>query len=245
MEKSRVAALVVWVLMFSAASPAQVKSDTSTKWFQATEQKLMDAIASGEKAPWDEVMDASCVITDEEGRVQNKQEFLADLRPLPPGLKGGIAVRKLTVQDFPTFAVVRYLADEWETVFGQRLTTRYRITNTYVKRGTAYKMVAAHTSVVTSDPPAQPVSSDGWQGLVGQYKLLPDGWTFHVVLRDGKLLGGRDPAKLRPLIPMTSDAFALQGSLGEWLFATDKNGKATHIVDLRKFETLIWTRVED
>ncbi len=241
----RSASLVFVLLVLGAASTAQVKNDASTSWFQATEQKLMDAITTGDKAPWDEAMDSSCIFTDEEGRVQTKQEFLSDLRPLPSGLAGGIAVKELTVQDFPTFAVVRFLADEWETVFGQRITTQYRVTDTYVKNGSARKMVASHVSVVTSDPPAQPVPSDRWQGLVGRYRLLPDGWTFHVVMRDGKLLGGRDPAKLKPLIPMTADAFVLQGSLGEWLFATNAQGKATHIVNLRKFEPLIWTRVGD
>ena len=50
-------------------------------------------------------------------------------------------------------------------------------------------MVASHTSVVTADPPAQTVDqgSSGWPGLVGTYRLRPDGWTFHVELRNGVL----------------------------------------------------------
>jgi ABC-type sugar transport system ATPase subunit len=45
-------------------------------------------------------------------------------------------------------------------------------------------MVASHLSVVTRDPPAQEVSKAGWAGLVGQYRLLPNGWTFTVELRE-------------------------------------------------------------
>ena len=136
------------------------------------------------------------------------------------------------------------MADESETVFGQQLFTKYRITDVFRRSGDTWKMVASHASVITADPPAQAVSSEGWTGLTGAYRLLPDGWTFHVVLRDGQLFGGRDPNALRPLIPMSPTAFVLKGSLGEWLFVTDARGKGIRIVNVRKFEPLVWTRAD-
>ena len=236
-------ALVVAAGRGAAAETATPSTET-LKWFQQTEQALMDALAPGDKSVWERVMDPSCVVTTEEGQLLTRQQFLEELRPLPKGLAGGIAVKELTVQEFPTLAVVRYLADEWETVFGQKLTTQYRVTDTYRRDGKDWKLVAAHLSVVTRDPAPQEVSRAGWPGLVGKYRLLPDGWTFTVELREGQLYGGRDPQKLRPLIPLTPDAFVLTGSLGEWLFVVDK-GKATHVVSFRKFEPLVWTRVEE
>ncbi len=232
-------------------APASVATTTATgtvssqtlQWFQTTEQALMDALVPGDRAIWDRIMDASCVVTTEEGEVVTKEQFLAELRPLPEGLSGGIAVKELTVREFPAFALVRYLADEWELVFGQRLSVHYRVTNAYRRDGPSWKMVASHLSVVTRDPPAQEVSKADWPGLVGQYQLLPNGWTFTVELRDGDLYGGRDPKKLRPLIPLTPDAFVVSGSLGEWVFVVE-NGKAARILDLRKLAVLVWTRVE-
>ncbi len=218
-------------------------SPETVRWFQTTEQALMDAIAPGDKAPWERVMDPSCVVTSEEGEVLSRQQFLDSLGPLPAGLGGSITVRDLTVQEAPSLAVVRYLADEAESVFGQRLVVNYRATNTYRRDGAGWKMMASHLSVVTRDPPAQAVSDAGWPGLVGTYRLQPDGWTFTVELRDGTLFGGRDPKKLRPLVPLTADAFVLSGALGEWLFVVE-NGKATRIVNVRKFAPLVWTRVE-
>jgi hypothetical protein len=211
--------------------------------FQATEQALIDSVAPGDKTVWDRVMDAGCVVTSEEGQVLTKEQFLNELRPLPPGLTGGIKVRDLAVQDFSAFAVVRYLADEWESVFGQRVTTQYRTTDTFRRAGSAWKMVASHTVVVTHDPPAQSVTSSEWPGLVGMYRLLPDGWTFHVVLRSGKLYGGRDLDRLKPLIPLTPNAFVLESSLGEWIFVVGEDRKAVRILNFRKFEPLVWTRV--
>lgn len=213
------------------------------RWFRATEQKLMDAIAKGDKAEWDRVMDPSCVYTTEEGQVLGKKQFLDELRPLPAGLSGDISVQDLTVQAVENIAIVRFLADEWETVFGQRVSTRYRVTDTFRREGADWKMLASHVSVVTQDPPSQEVSKDQWPSFVGAYRLLPDGWTFTVELRDGLLYGGRDPKKLRQLIPLAPDAFVLSGSLGEWIFVTEK-GAVTRVVNFRKFEPLVWTRVE-
>jgi len=229
---------------FAATAGATEGASAATiEWFQTTEQTLMDALAPGDKTTWDRVMDPSCVVTTEEGEVLTKEKFLEGLRPLPEGLSGAIAVKELAVQELADFALVRYLADESESVFGQRLAVQYRVTNAYRRDGPAWKMVASHLSVVTRDPPAQEVSRAGWPGLVGQYRLLPDGWTFTVELRDGELYGGRDPKKLRRLIPLTPDAFVLSGSLGEWVFVVE-NGRAARIVNLRKFAVLVWTRVE-
>jgi hypothetical protein len=225
------------------ADPAVTSAETQ-RWFQATEQELMDSIARGDKGPWQRVLDPSFVSTSEEGEVMTKQQFLDDLRPLPQGLIGSIAVKELTVQELPGFAVVRFLADEKETVFGQALATKYRITDTYRRAGESWLMVATHTSVVTADPPTLAVSGADWPDLVGKYRLLPDGWTFIVELDGGKLYGGRDAKKLRPLLPLTPDAFVVQGSLGEWIFVREK-GKAVRILNFRKFEPLIWTRIDD
>ena len=221
-------------------------SQTSTRdWFQTTEQALMDAVAVGDTKPWAAAMDDRCVMTSEEGDVQAKAEFLKALRPLPEGLAGGIAVKNLTVDEFGDIAVVRYLADEWETVFAQRLTTKYRTTDTFHRADKAWKMIASHTSVVTSDPPAQAVATEDWPKLVGSYQLPPNGWTFHVVLRNGQLYGGRDLNALKRMIPLTPLAFVREGSLGEWIFVQGPDKKATRILDFRKFEPLVWTRVGD
>jgi hypothetical protein len=202
----------------------------------------MDSVAVGDKAPWERLMDPACVVTSEEGELLTRQAFLDALRPLPKGLSGRITVKDLTVQAFPGGAIVRYVADEAESVFGQQLSTQYRVTDTFRRDGAAWKMIASHLSVVTHDPPAQPAAREGWPALAGTYQLAPDGWTFTVELRGETLYGGRDPAKLRPFIPLAPNVFVLSGTLGEWVFVTD-GGRAVRIVDFRKFEPLVWTRV--
>jgi hypothetical protein len=212
-------------------------------WFQSTEQSLMDAIGSGNRAAWQRVLDPTFLVTTEEGQIQAPAALLAGFRPFPPGITGAIAVRDLTVEGYGDFAVVRFVADETETVFGQALATKYRVTDTWRRDGADWKIVASQLSVMTQDPPAQEVSTTSWPGFVGTYQLQPSGWTFAVELRDGKLWGGRNPKKLQPFVPVAPNVFVLSGSLGEWIFVADESGKATRIVELRKLEPLVWTRV--
>jgi hypothetical protein len=235
----------VWAVMVlaAAASPPTNPSAETVRYFQSTEQDLMDAIGRGDKAVWDRAMDPSCVITSEEGEVLTKAQFLDELRPLPSGLSGEIVVKDVTVQEYPGFAVVRSLDDEHETVFGQKLEVRYRTTSTWQRDGKDWRLVALHLSVVTEDPPPAEVSTADWPAFAGTYRLLPDGWTFTVERRDGKLFGGRDPKALRELLPIAPNAFVQSGRLGEWIFVLE-NGRATRLVNFRKFDPLIWTRVE-
>ena len=102
-----------------------------------------------------------------------------------------------------------------------------------------WTLIASHLSVITADPPAQEVSKETWARWAGEYRLQPAGWTLYVVLRDGNLLAGRDPNKLAPLIPLASNVFVTNGALGELIFVSDTEGKATRIVDFRKFRPLI------
>ena len=227
----------------AAETPPATPADADA-WFERHEQRLMDAIGGGDRALWEAATDASFVLTSEEGEVIARQPFLDGLRPLPAGLAGGIAVKELTVQRLPGVAIVRFLADEWEAVFGQRLTTLYRVTDVYRESGADRKLVASHLSVVTHDPPPQEVSKADWPGYAGSYRLLPDGWTFTVELRDGGLYGGREPKNLRPLIPLAPNVFVVEGRLGEWIFVPGPGGHPARLVDFRKFEPLVWTRVE-
>ena len=91
----------------AAAGTAGVASPETVEWFQATEQALMDALAPGDKAVWDRIMDPSCVVTSEEGQVLTRERFLEELGPLPQGLSGSIAVKDLTVQELPGVAVLQ------------------------------------------------------------------------------------------------------------------------------------------
>jgi len=63
---------VVLATVAAAAFPPAQGASTSRAWFQTTEQSLMNAVAVGDRAPWNATLDDRCVLTTEEGEVLTK-----------------------------------------------------------------------------------------------------------------------------------------------------------------------------
>jgi Domain of unknown function (DUF4440) len=218
--------------------------DDLRAWFQSTTQALYDAVAPGDKAVWDRVLDANSEITTEDGEVFNKTKFLKQLEPLPPGSSGHIRVRDLTVQMAGTAAVVHYWLDETEDVFEQQLTTTYVETDVYKPAERSWKMVAAHTTVVPRDLDPVPANSNDWPALVGDYRVSDKSrGRYRVFMRDGALFGGRDPRNATLLIPLSPLVFFQKGSIHIMVFVQDKAGVITEVRELHKYNELRMRRV--
>jgi hypothetical protein len=54
-------------------------------------QDLLDAVAPGNRAVWDRLLDSAVIQVDENDVVHGKAEILAGLEPLPTGLVGNLA----------------------------------------------------------------------------------------------------------------------------------------------------------
>lgn len=213
-------------------------------WFQKNTQALFDSIASGEKSSWDKATAASFVMTSEDGDVLDKPKFLAALAPLPTGFTGRGRIMNLTVQDLGGAAVVHYLIDESEDVFGQKLHTKYLETDTYRRDAGAWQMVAAQVTVVPRDLEPVKVDTRGWPALVGDYRISDKtDKRYRVYLRDGALFGGRDEKSATELIPLSPLVFFQKGSIHTMIFVPDVSGAITEVREIHKYNELIMTRV--
>jgi hypothetical protein len=204
---------------------------------------LFDSIASGDKAIWAETMEEDCIITTEDGEVQDKVKFLADLKPLPPGFKGGGVIRDLSVRDLGEAAVAHYVIDEWETIFGQQLKTAYVETDTYRRRGNTWKMAAMQVTVVPRD--LEPVVADrsGWPRLLGDYRFSGDDTVrYRVFERDGALMGGRDEKSATRLIPLAPLVFFQAGSIHTMIFVQDSSGAVSEVREIHKYNEVHMVR---
>ena len=216
-----------------AADPA---TGATQAWFQTRTQALFDAVATGDRAIWDQTLDASCILTSEDGEVTDKAKFLAELRPLPPGFKGRIVIRDLTVRDLGAAAVVHYSMDESETVFAQELKTLYVATDTYRRTGGTWSAVAMQVTVVPRD--LEPIVTDPseWPAIVGSYQYPGDTQPrYRVFLRDGQLFGGREEKTATTLIPLAPLVFHQQGSIHLMVFVRDAAGEIGEVRELHKY----------
>ena len=233
------------LLAFANAEPVRDEARDPVAWFKATTQTLVDALATGDKAVWDRVLDPHCIITTEDGAVLDKARFLNELRPLPPGFTGNIKVRDLTVRDVGTAAVVHYWLDESENVFGQELKTTYVETDVYQRGGEkSWTMLASQVTVVPRDLAPIQVDSSGWQSLLGDYRLGETATSrYRVFLRDGSLYGGNDIKTATRLIPLAPLVFFQQGSIHVMVFVQDKSGAVTEVRELHKYNEVRMQRV--
>jgi len=201
-DMSQIQPLVTVMLLLSAGL-VPARASTADSWFQTTTQALFDAVATGDKAVWDRVLDADAIITTEDGEVQSRKQFLDSLQALPPGFRGAIKLRGLTVRHLGDAAVAHYWLDEWEDIFGQKLFTVYVETDTYRRAGAGWKLTAAQVTVVPRDLEHVTADSTLWPSLVGEYRLSEKtSARYRVFVRNAKLWGGKDAASATELIPL-------------------------------------------
>jgi hypothetical protein len=213
-------------------------------WFKQRTQALYDAVAPGDKAIWRRTLSRDCIITDEDGHVYDRTEFLRTLKPLPKGFSGSIRIRHLTANIFGPAAAVHYWTDEREVVFGQELHTTYVETDTYRRKGGTWKMVAAQVTVVPANLKAVAVDESAWPELIGAYELgkAPQ-WIYHVFMRHGALYWGRNEKSARLLIPLSPLVFFLRNSIHTIVFVPDRSAGVTEAIELHKYNEIVMRRI--
>lgn len=225
-------------------SPSHAESLTERAWFQVRSQALFDAIASGNQEIWERTLDTDCLITTEDGEVEDKVKFLAQLKPLPKGFSGYGRVRDLSVRDLGSAAVVHYWIDEHENVFGQQLFTTYVETDTYRHRSGTWKIAAMQVTVVPRD--LEPITTDAadWTALAGDYRFPGDERTsYRVFRRGGSLFGGRDERSATLLIPLGPLVFFQKGSIHFIVFVTNSAGAVTELREIHKYNEVRMERI--
>src|SRR5438874_13720423 len=115
-------------------------------------QELYDAVAAGNQAPWKKYFADDCIFSDEKGRTMDKNKLVADITPLPTGYSGVIKLEHVQSRILDPVAVLSYAANEAETIFGQKLSARYHITDTWLRRNGNWQILASQAHRYYEDP---------------------------------------------------------------------------------------------
>lgn len=229
---------------YAGEASIDVSALSDSSWFQSETQKLYDALAVGDKAPWTEVLARDFIYTSEDGEVQNREQFLATVAPLPAGATGGIKIQELTVRSMDGGAVAHYLMNEWEKFHGQDLHTKYFATDTYRRDGTSWKLVASQVTVVPRDMEPVQVPTSTWNSLIGEYRVSPDAKSSYLVfVRDGKLYGGKSKESATYLIPLSPLVYFQSGSIHTMVFVADASGHVYEVREIHKYNEIVMARL--
>src|SRR5690348_3950056 len=90
--------LLVWICLIVPVLAPTVQAEDEAQKLEseliAHAQELFDAVTAGNQEPWKKYFADDCLFFDEKGRNFTKAELVADIRPLPNGYSGKIAVGK-------------------------------------------------------------------------------------------------------------------------------------------------------
>jgi Domain of unknown function (DUF4440) len=204
-------------------------------------QELFDAVVPGNKEPWQKYFADDCIFADEKGRNLNKAQLIADITPLPKGYSGTIKIAKPQSVIHGDTAILSYDLDETETIFGQKLTARYHVTDTWLRRNGIWQIVSSQAMRYYEDPAVARIAPKKLADFSGIYELAP-GQTRRV-FSEGESLYVERNGKREQLLPEGSEIFFRKGVEGRILFRYADNGKVDALIDRRNNEDVVWRRM--
>jgi hypothetical protein len=203
-------------------------------------QELYDAIVPGNQAPWKKYFADDCIFSDEKGRTLDKTKLITDITPMPAGYSGTIKLDNVQSRIIGNTAILSYDADETEIIFGQNLTARYHVTDTWLQRNSDWQIIASQAHRYYEDPAVGKADPRKFADYIGTYALAPS-QTRSVTAEGDKLFVERK-GKKEQLFPETSDLFFRKGVEGRIFFHYDANGKVDTLIDRRNNEDVVWTK---
>ncbi len=172
----------------------------------------------------------------------DKAKLVADITPMPAGYSGSIKIDNVQSRILGDTAVLSYDANETETIFGQNLTARYHVTDTWLRRNDEWKIIASQAHRYYEDPAVGKADPRKFGDFIGTYELAP-GQIRSITVENENLFIERE-GKKEQLLPETSDLFFRKSIEGRILFHYDANGKVDSLADRRNNEDVIWRKIK-
>lgn len=205
-------------------------------------QELFDAVVPGNKEPWQKYFADDCIFADEKGRNFNKTQLIADIAPLPKGYSGTIKVVKPQSVIHGDTAILSYDLDETETIFGQKLTARYHVTDTWLRRNGVWQIASSQAMRYYEDPAVGSSDPKKFGEFNGTYEVAPG--QIRRVFTEGENLYVERNGKREQLLPEGCEIFFRKGVEGRILFRYAANGKVDALIDRRNNEDVVWRRTD-
>lgn len=206
-------------------------------------QELFDSVVPGNQEPFKKYFADDAMFFDEKGRDMDKPALVKDVQPLPNGYSGTIKLVRPKSHIEGNVAILSYDLDETETIFGQNMTARYHETDTWMRRGGKWQIVAGQVLRYYEDPTPGKADASKFKDYVGTYRLGPER-TMTITTEDGRLYATRNGRPREELIPEASDIFFRKGVEGRTLFGHGDDGKVITLIDRRNNEDVVWTKVK-
>jgi hypothetical protein len=205
-------------------------------------QRLLDAIAPGDVAVWDELLDPDVIQVDEDDVVRRKAAILAELKPLGPGLTGHLNIDEFSVARSGDVAVVTHEDDETLDYHGQMILSRFRMTDTWHLTANGWRLLGSQVLAVQKDPQSVTLDTTTLCGYAGTYAMAAD--VIDTIRCSGDhLVVSRRGRPDREFKAEIKDVFFESGQpRTRRIFVRDADGRLTGFVDRREARDVVWKR---
>lgn len=227
----------------SARSTTLPDTGTAAVLFQLT-QNLLQGAAIGDSTPWRRYLDDRVIFTDENGTRFNRADLIAQFGPLPPGVSGTIQPTEFVANVFGSVAVTAYLIDEHEHYHGQELHDQYRETDTWIREGAAWKMIAGQVLALQQDPSSVDLSDVILNSYLGKYSAAPD-YVYSITWDSAGLEGRVNDGQPQRLLAEIQDVLFVPGQpRSRKLFRRNSAGEITGFVSRREGRDVVFVKVK-
>lgn len=187
----------------------------------------LEAISRRDMVAWARYVADDCILTDDDGGVQTKAQFIEGVAKLPPEYDHAANPRDYVVHVHGNTAVVNLRVTIHEQATDTDLISEQRYTETYIKQDGSWLLIAQQVSDLPINL-RKPVAVDTsvYRDYVGQYQWRPLDDVETVSVKDGRLWSqlGKDQEEY---LPLGSDTFFLKDDLGTMTFVRDSQGHVT------------------
>jgi hypothetical protein len=236
---------IVFVLAANGVPAAEAPPEIAAELRRLTQEHL-DAIAPGNVDVWRKNLHADVVHVDENGTVRGKDELLKELQPLPAGLVGSLRVDKFQATLVGDTAVATHEDLEKLDYHGQKIVSRWRTTETWLRGADGWKMIGSQTLALLDDPPPAAARANGSCEYRGFYELTPEIRTELRCALDGDLRSMRPGRPDQTYRAEVADVYFQPGQpRTRRIFERDAQGRVVSFVDRREGHDIRWKKLPD
>jgi ketosteroid isomerase-like protein len=163
------------------------QNDALSALLKQQTQTFRNASQRGDLATMRSYLDDQLLFVNEDGVVFGLRDFARGApAAAPKGILSTVTISDWILHSANDVAVTSFVNDQVTHYNEETLNEKYLSVETWIKRGSQWKLLASETTMLHEDPPAQMLPADTWNDYLGTYSAGPG--SMVTITRDGNLL---------------------------------------------------------
>ncbi|MDQ3747629.1 MAG: DUF4440 domain-containing protein [Acidobacteriota bacterium] len=221
------------VIIFTIFSLAlgQMKNESFTQnnveqELKRLENEWLNSYLRGDKQTFDRIVADDFTRTDESGKFATKAEEKALVQAPPASVKASLTNEDMQVRVYGNAAIV---TGRIVSKVQGSLNFQSRFTDTFLKRGRRWQVVARHYSRIPTERTAINLDSKIYDAYIGQYEIAPS-VVLDITKEGEKLMSQTTGQPKMELLPESEIEFFIKGFTAQFVFVRDDTGRVTKLI---------------